>query len=189
MTKAELRKAYLTKRNLLSQGECIAFSHRLCENFFAHIELGLIRVVHLYMPIEKNNEPDTRLIIDRVRREFPHIQLLIPRITKSGELENFVFEGFHQLQTNTWGIPEPQNGELVGASKIDLVIVPLLASDLNGNRVGYGKGFYDKFLSKCKPSCVRVGLSFFKPVERIDDLNAYDIPLTHLIIPEEVMSF
>lgn len=189
MTKAELRKAYLTKRNLLSQAECLSFSHQLCENFFAHIDLSFIRVVHVYMPIEKNNEPDTRLIIDRIRREFPHIQFSIPRVTDSGELENYFFEGFHQLVTNSWGIPEPTGGKLVESSDVDLVIVPLLVVDQRGNRVGYGKGFYDKFLARCKPSCVRIGLSFFKPVDRIDDLNPYDIPLTHLVVPEEVIVF
>jgi 5-formyltetrahydrofolate cyclo-ligase len=189
MTKAELRKAYLTKRNLLSTAECLAFSHRLCENFFAHIDLSFVKVLHIYLPIEKNREPDTRLIIDRIRREFPHIQLAVPRITKSGELENFFFEGFHQLKTNSWGIPEPQGGKSVNAADVDLVIVPLLTVDLNGNRVGYGKGFYDKFLSLCKPSCRRVGLSFFKPVETIEDLYTYDIPLTHLVMPDDVIVF
>ncbi len=189
MTKAELRKAYLTKRNLLSTAECLAFSHRLCENFFAHMDLSFVRVLHVYLPIEKNHEPDTRLIIDRIRREFPHIQLAVPRITKNGELENFFFEGFHQLKTNSWGIPEPQEGKLVTSTEVDLVIVPLLTVDRRGNRVGYGKGFYDKFLSQCKPSCRRVGLSFFKPVEEIEDLHAYDIPLTHLVTIEDVIVF
>ncbi len=189
MTKAELRKAFLTKRNLLTQGECLAFSHHLCENFFAHIDLSFARLVHIYLPIEKNNEPDTRLIIDRIRREFPHVQLAVPRITKTGELENFLFEGFHQLKTSSWGIPEPQEGKPVNPSEIDLVIVPLLASDRNGNRVGYGKGFYDKFLSHCKPTTRRVGLSFFKPVDTITDLHQHDIPLTHLVLPDEVIAF
>jgi 5-formyltetrahydrofolate cyclo-ligase len=189
MTKAELRKAFLTKRTLLSEGECLAFSHRLCENFFAHIDLSFIRVVHIYLPIEKNNEPDTRLIIDRIRREFRHIQLAIPRVTKNGELENFFFEGFHQLKKNSWGIPEPQDGKPVESSEVDLVIVPLLAADSNGNRVGYGKGFYDKFLAQCKPSCKRIGLSFFRPVDAVDDLHPFDVPLTHLVVPEEVIVF
>lgn len=189
MTKAELRKAFLTKRTLLSQAECLAFSHMLCENFFAHIDLSFIRVVHTYLPIEKNNEPDTRLIIDRIRREFPHIQLALPRVTSSGELENFYFEGFHQLQVNTWGIAEPQQGTRVDPSDVDLILVPLLIADHKGNRVGYGKGFYDRFLSQCKPESKKIGLSFFKPVDSIDDLHPHDVPLTSLIVPDDVIIF
>jgi 5-formyltetrahydrofolate cyclo-ligase len=189
MTKAELRKTFLTKRNLLSEAESLAFSHRLCENFFAHIDLSFIHVMHVYLPIEKNREPDTRLIIDRIRREFPHIQLAVPRVAKDGELENFFFEGFHQLKTNAWGIPEPQGGNAVESSLVDAVIVPLLAVDKKGNRVGYGKGFYDKFLAQCKPTCKRVGLSFFKPVDAIGDLHPFDVPLTHLVVPNEVIVF
>ena len=117
------------------------------------------------------------------------LRLYSSRVAKNAELENFFFEGFHQLKTNAWGIPEPQDGNTVESSLIDTVIVPLLAVDKKGNRVGYGKGFYDKFLAQCKPTCKRIGLSFFRPVDAIGDLHPFDVPLTHLVVPDEVISF
>ena len=67
-----------------------------------------------------------------------------------------------------------------------MVLVPMLIADKNGHRVGYGKGFYDKFLATCKPSCIPVGLCFYEPVSIIDDINALDMPLKYCVTPAEV---
>ena len=129
------------------------------------------------------------MIIDRVRREFPQIRISIPRVQSNGELENVYFEGLHQLETTSWGIQEPKQGVITPAEKIDIVIVPLLAFDLKGQRVGYGKGFYDKFLMKCRIDCSKVGLSFFPPVEGISDTYPGDIALTMCLEPGGVHHF
>jgi len=189
MIKTALRKVYLDKRQSLSEAEYLQLNHQLCENFFAHIELSFIKVLHCFIPIEKNREPNTWLIIDRIRREFPHIRLSVPRIDKNGGLENFFFEGLHQLQLNSWGILEPKQGVPTETGKIDMVIVPLLVFDENGNRVGYGKGFYDRFLAECKPSVKSVGLSLFEPVDKIEDIEAHDIPLSYSVTPTQAFSF
>jgi 5-formyltetrahydrofolate cyclo-ligase len=190
MTKAEIRKLYLQKRTGLSEGEYIQCNYRLCEQFFAHIDLSFIKVIHTFIPIEKHHEPNTWLIIDRLRREHPHIRLSLPRVNnQTAEMENFYFEGLHQLKTNTWGIQEPKQGVPTEPDNIDLVLVPLLAFDLTGHRVGYGKGFYDKFLSLCKPSCQRLGISLFPPIDKIDDVWAEDQPLTAAVTPDEILRF
>jgi 5-formyltetrahydrofolate cyclo-ligase len=72
---------------------------------------------------------------------------------------------------------------------IDLVFIPLLACDLQGNRVGYGKGFYDRFLSKCRYDVKKIGLSFFDPVDKIEDVNVFDIPLDECITPKKTWVF
>ena len=71
----------------------------------------------------------------------------------------------------------------------DLIIVPLLAVDAQGHRVGYGKGFYDRFLSKCRPDCLKVGLNYFEPDERIVDVGEHDIKLDACVTPTEVFCF
>ncbi len=187
--KSEFRKAYLEKRRLLSEAECAQLSLQLYNLFFTSQDLSFVKVLHCYLPMSKNNEPDTWMIIDRVRREFPHIKISIPRVTSGGELENFYFEGFHQLQTTSWGIQEPKQGVITPTEKIDLVVVPLVACDLTGQRVGYGKGFYDRFLLQCRIDCRKVGLSFFPLVDRIPDVHAGDIPLTTCIEPNGVHQF
>ena len=70
-----------------------------------------------------------------------------------------------------------------------MVILPLLAFDQQGYRVGYGKGFYDKFLSGCREDCLKVGFSYFEPIETIDDCNEFDVPLDLCITPQNVYVF
>lgn len=190
MTKAELRKLYTEKRALMSEAEYLHLNHQLCEYFFALIDLSFVRVLHSFVPIEKFREPNTWLIIDRIRREYPHIRLSLPRVqAQTGQLENIFFEGMHQLQANAWGILEPKQGVPTEPEKIDMVLVPLLAFDAQGNRVGYGKGFYDRFLPQCKPSCQRIGLTLFPEPVSIDDTNAFDQPLNKIVTPAGVTAF
>jgi len=188
MTKAEIRKSYLQKRLALNDADCLSYSRQICEHLFFNIDLSFLKTIHLYLPIEKNKEPDTWMILDRLRREFPHIRISVPRV-KDNRLENIFFEGLHQLEKNTWGIPEPKQGVPTPSEKIDMVILPLLAFDQQGNRVGYGKGFYDRFLSECRTDCKKIGLSFFAPIEKITDVDKFDIPLTHCITPEKFYQF
>jgi 5-formyltetrahydrofolate cyclo-ligase len=190
MTKAELRKTYLQKRKSITESEFHKFNYQIYEQFFSLSDLSFIKIVHSYLPIAKNKEPDTWPIIDRLRREFPHIHLCIPKINpKIDLLENFFFEGLHQLEENKLGIKEPKQGIPTEVKKIDFVLVPLLAFDLDGNRVGYGKGYYDKFLSTCRSDCKKVGISFFPPVDKISDIDDQDFKLTSCITPNKTYSF
>jgi 5-formyltetrahydrofolate cyclo-ligase len=190
MTKAEIRKQYIQKRDVMSDDEYAQLNDHLREQFFAHIDLSFVKVVHTFIPIKNSREPDTWLITNRIRVQYPNIRLSVPRVNnQTGELENFYFEGLHQLKTNTWGIPEPMQGEPTEPGKIDMVFVPLLAFDLKGHRVGYGKGFYDKFLSLCKPSCQRIGISLFPPIDKIDDIRVEDQLLTAAVTPKKFVQF
>jgi 5-formyltetrahydrofolate cyclo-ligase len=188
MTKAELRKSYLQKRLALSDADCLNYGRLICEQFFFNFDLSFLNILHLYLPIEKNKEPDTWLILDRVRREFPNVRITVPRV-RDNQLENIFFEGLHQLEKNAWGIPEPKQGMPTPTEKIDLVIIPLLAFDQVGHRVGYGRGFYDRFLKECRLDCKKVGLSFFGPIEKIADSGEHDVTLTHCITPYQLHKF
>jgi len=190
MTKAELRKKYLNERLSLSEKDVDDYNHDICENFFAKLDLSKINILHSFIPMEKTKEPDTWIIINKVKNQFPHIRISIPRINvQSIVIENFFFEDPRQLKTNTWGIPEPEYGVPTATDAIDMVLVPMLIADRSGHRVGYGKGFYDKFLSTCKPSCIPVGLCFYEPIERIDDVNELDMPLRYCVTPHKVHQF
>ncbi len=190
MSKTELRKIYLDKRRKLNSAECAHFNLQIYNLFFSSIDLSFVKIIHIFLPLEKNNEPDTWMIVDRIRREFPHIRISVPKVNaQTSELENFYFEGLHQIEINQWGIPEPRQGIPTPSEKIDLVIVPLLVFDEAGNRIGYGKGFYDRFLIQCRLDCKKVGLSFFEPVEFIADPDAHDVKLNSCITPKEVYRF
>jgi 5-formyltetrahydrofolate cyclo-ligase len=190
MTKENLRKIYLQKRLALSLGDYSIFNKKLCENFFLHIDLSQIQTIHTFLPIEKTKEPDTWQIINKLQERFPHIRLSIPKInTQTGILDNFYFEGPGQLEKNTWGIPEPKQGIPTPPEKIDAVLVPLLVADKHGHRVGYGRGFYDKFLKICAPRVLKIGLSFFPAVENIKDTHPLDEKLNCMISPEGIFKF
>ncbi|MFZ1808938.1 MAG: 5-formyltetrahydrofolate cyclo-ligase [Cyclobacteriaceae bacterium] len=190
MTKKELRKVYLEKRKEITESTYLQFNHAISEQFFSLVDLSFIKVVHSFLPITANKEFDTWLIIDRIRREFPHIRLSIPRINKKTDLlENLYFEGLHQLESNSWGIQQPKQGVPTEHEKIDLVIVPLLSFDQTGHRVGYGKGYYDRFLSSCRKDCQKIGVSFFSPIEKISDTNNNDFRLTSCLTPDRLYSF
>jgi 5-formyltetrahydrofolate cyclo-ligase len=190
MIKAELRKRYLQKRKNVSASELHQRSFNIYQQFFSYVDLSFIKIVHTFIPIAKNGEPDTWLIIDRIRREFPHIRLSVPKIdTATHSMENFFFEGLHQLEENKMGIKQPKQGVPTESQKIDLVLVPLLIFDEQGNRVGYGKGYYDKFLATCRADCQKIGISIFPPVQSIQDTNDHDFKLTACVTPEKIYQF
>ena len=84
---------------------------------------------------------------------------------------------------------EPYNNIFNDPEEIDLILVPLLAFDTYGYRVGYGKGYYDKFLKECREDLVKIGFSYFDPVDVIDDINAFDVKLTYCITPNANFTF
>ena len=190
MVKKELRKLFHAQRLALSTAEYSSKCVLLCNRFFSDIDLTNDHVIHSYLSIDKNKEPDTWLIINRIHSDFPQIRISVPRI-KPGtrELENFYMDTLRQMVTNEWGIPEPVSGTETPIDQIDVILVPLLAFDLRGHRVGYGKGYYDRFLMQCRPGAKRIGISFFPPVERIEDTNDDDVLLDYCITPEKTFEF
>ncbi|MBS1490067.1 MAG: 5-formyltetrahydrofolate cyclo-ligase [Bacteroidetes bacterium] len=188
MTKQNIRPLFLAKRKALSVADQTLLSRKLTENFFSFLNVSSIQTVHLFLPMQTKNEPDTWLIISRLQKEFPQIKISIPKVEKE-KLVSFYFEGTHQVALNKWGIPEPALGVITPSEKIDWVIVPLLAFDKRGHRVGYGKGFYDRFLKECRPDCQKIGLSFFDPVNEISDAAEHDEKLTCCITPQKLYTF
>ena len=189
MTKKELRKIYLRKRMELSVAMFQQLNQQLCDRFFSAVNVSDINVLHTFLPIKKNREVNTWLIIERLKKDYPQVRIAIPKINnQTAELEHYYYENEDQLKNNTWEIPEPVKGVPTPTEKIDAVLVPLLAFDKQGHRLGYGRGFYDKFLSSCRPDCVKIGLSFFEVEEKIEGISDKDIPLNLIITPDTVVT-
>ena len=190
MTKSELRKLYLEKRRSLLPEEVRMRSEEIASRFFETFDLTAVRHLDLFIPIAKFNEIDTSLIYKRIWREFPQIITTAPSVDyKRGHLDHLAFAADTAFVESKWGITEPDTHVRVDEIVINMVLVPLLCFDREGHRVGYGKGFYDKFLARCLPDCKTVGLNYFPPVERIDDVAEHDIRLDHAVTPVEVFSF
>ncbi len=190
MTKAELREIYLTKQKSLSAPEKKRNSAQIAAEFFANFNLNKINFLHCFLPIEKFNEIDTNLIFQKIWREFPQIETLAPRVNfQTGNIENLKFASETELVKNAWEIFEPTRRAAIETEKIDLVLIPLLCFDARGFRVGYGKGFYDRFLKNCRADCLKIGLSYFAPVEKISDVRDFDVKLNFCVTPEKVWRF
>lgn len=192
MLKSDCRKVFHQLRLALSETNHQEKSLAICDHFFNSVSLAAVKMLHTFLSIPRNKEPDTWIIIRRLEKEFPDIQLVIPRVVpQTNTFENFLFENNKDLVPNKWGIPEPvaETRKKVSVQEIDMVLVPLLTFDLYGQRVGYGKGFYDTFLRQCNPNTKRIGLSLFDPVDKIEDPGEHDVPLHYCITPDQVYSF
>ena len=190
MTKSELRQNFLTRQRSLSATERAEKSLRISRLFFQNFDLSKIKFLHCFLPIEKFNEIDTRPIFERLWRDFPDTQTLVPRVDfQISEIESLEFSRETETEQNSWEIFEPTHNERVGTGKIDIVLVPLLCFDRRGFRVGYGKGFYDKFLSKCRADCLKIGLNYFTPVEKISDVSEFDVKLDFCVTPDKIWKF
>jgi len=189
MTKKELRKIYLKKRMDLSEGQYEQLNRELSDHFFKAVRLSGVNVLHTFLPIKRTREVNTWHIIERIKKDYPHVKVSVPKINnQTSELEHYFLESPDQLKNNTWEIPEPVYGIPTSTDKIDAVLVPLLAFDKLGHRLGYGRGFYDRFLAGCRPDCLKIGLSFFESEEKIDGINEKDIPLDLIVTPKTVLA-
>lgn len=117
--------------------------------------------------------------------KFPEITTVAPRVNiGTGEMDSLVYSADTEVAEGRWKISEPKGGETISPEKMDIVLVPLVCFDRHGHRVGYGKGYYDRFLSKCRPDCLKVGLSFFGPVDEISDAHGGDVRLDFCVTPD-----
>ena len=190
MTKSELRKIYLEKQKSLSGFERNEQSRRIAAGFFECCGLENIRRLHVFLAIEVNGEVETSFIYQRLWSDFPAITTVAPRVDlQTMTLASVRFTSQTKLAANKWRIFEPTENDLVEVEKIDAVLVPLLCFDQRGFRVGYGGGFYDKFLKDCRSDCLKIGLSYYAPVKEISDAQAFDAKLDLCITPQRVYSW
>lgn len=186
MRKIELRKKYLQKRMLLSNEEREILSEKILENFILQFNPIENQKIHCFLPIDKFNEINTFYLINFCwDRE---IKIFIPKVMED-KLISIKYNKNTILEKNSWGILEPKTNEDTLEQYFDFIITPLLYCDHTGNRVGYGKGFYDRLFASVSPNCKKIGVSFFSPKELIDDLRTEDIPLDYLVTPTSVLSF
>jgi len=186
MTKKELRKKYKKLRSFLSQEEIDTKSLAIA-NQILNMDIWNYENYHIFLPIHSQNEVNTEFIMHILQGKDKNI--IISKSNFSNySMEHFLLTDNTTLKINTWGIPEPENGIPINSESIDLVFAPLLAYDNLGNRIGYGKGFYDRFLANSKPKKV-IGLSFFPPEKVILDVTKTDFKLDFCILHDKIYNF
>ena len=185
-TKPALRKEYRERRESLTESRIEEWSIEI-SNRCLSLDLWNYSLYHLFMTAKKNKEVDTSYLLSVLQGKDK--QPVVPKISDGYILEHYLLTDQTPLKINRWGKPEPVSGIPIMAEQIEVVFVPLLTFDRQGHRVGYGKGYYDRFLAQCSNSTLRIGLSFFDPVTKIEDVDAHDIALDFAITPREVYTF
>jgi 5-formyltetrahydrofolate cyclo-ligase len=193
-TKTTLRRAALARRQALGPAEVAQRSEALSQQLFAQFAGAEWRWLHVFLPLAKRSEPNTWAIIQRIWAEQLPVQLATPVVQLDGvSLRHYELLPDTQLRPNRWGIdePVPDPAAEVLPEQLDAVLVPLLYCDQRGHRVGYGGGFYDRFLAQCRPGTAFIGLNVLDepPGPLIADVLPTDVPLTAYITPDKVWNF
>ena len=181
MNKKELRAKYKALRQELTPDEIedksLAIANRMLQ-----LDIWEKTYFHLFLTIEEQNEVETEFVL-QILAGYDKEIVVAKSNFQTLEMTNYLLTDNTKFQKNEYNIYEPVDGIEVPNAKIEVIFVPLLAYDKKGNRVGYGKGFYDNFLSKCNDEVIKIGLSFFEPEEMIDDVSPTDIRLNYCVTP------
>ncbi len=187
MNKQELRTKYKALRSELTEDEIENLSMEVA-NQLLKLPIWEKSYYHIFLPILKQKEINTEYILHILQGKDKNV-IVSKSNFDAHTLEHFLLTDTTVLQVNSWGIPEPEDGIPIPENKIEVVFVPLLAFDKMGNRVGYGKGFYDKFLAKCNPETIKIGLSFFDAENSIDRTIPSDMRIDYCVTPKNTYIF
>ncbi|ULC59924.1 5-formyltetrahydrofolate cyclo-ligase [Flaviramulus sp. BrNp1-15] len=187
MTKSELRKKYKVLRNDLSENQIDELSLAIA-NQLLKLSIWEYSFYHLFLSIEEKKEVNTDYILNILSGKDKNV-LISKSDFKTGEMIHFLLTDNTVIKKNSYDIPEPIDGIGISNNKVDVVFIPLLAFDKMGNRVGYGKGFYDRFLAKCEPETIKIGLSFFEVETEITDVFENDVKLDFCVTPNLIYTF
>lgn len=177
MEKATLRREMRQKRRALTAEEIETASNELAKQLFAHPLYCAAKTVYVYL--SANQEVRTDDIIARARKDGKRVA--VPKVIGK-ELQFFCLEADTRLQAGTFGILEPVDAQAAD-DPTALVLLPGLAFDRAGHRLGYGGGYYDRFLAR-EPHHPTVALCYaFQLLDRLPT-EPHDIPADAVITPE-----
>ncbi len=188
MKKEIARVNYQKKRQELSSLRFEEDSSQIIRNLIELIKKCKPTCIHCFLTINQKNEINTKPIIEYCWEN--HIDVVVPVTDfKNNTLKNAKFDPSTKTTLIKNNIPEPINPIWAIDSDIELVITPLLAFDATGHRVGFGRGFYDRLFLSLHDEVKRIGVSFFEPCETLEDVDNYDVPLTHCVTPQTTYCF
>ena len=188
LDKQQLRIFYKERRSALSDEELVNKSFQITEQVITFLKVhNKLQHFHLFFPISKQREVNTYPIKKYLEERGGTIYT--GRVeSDSLKMQTLRLKTDTKFQHDQWGIPVPQDFELLQNEEIQVVFIPLLAYDKKGHRIGFGKGYYDVFLSDLSPSVLKIGLSFFEPEVSIP-FESHDIPLDFCITPQNTFTF
>ena len=187
MKKSELRPKYKALRKQLSENQIEEMSLAVANKLLT-LPIWENTYFHIFLPITEHHELNTEFILHLLSGKDKEI-IISKSDFETRNMTHFLLTDNTKIKKNEYNIREHVDGIEVPSHKIEVVFVPLLAFDKKGHRAGYGKGFYDKFLSECKPETIKIGLSFFEAEELIEDVFEGDVQLDYCVTPEKVYQF
>jgi 5-formyltetrahydrofolate cyclo-ligase len=185
--KKYLRQKYKDKRQKLTEAEIEDLSLAIANKVLT-LPIWEKTYFHIFLPITEHKEVNTEYILHLLSGKDKET-IISKSDFETREMTHFLLTDNTKIKKNEYNIPEPVDGIEVPTNKIEVVFVPLLAFDKSGHRVGYGKGFYDKFLSECNQKTIKIGLSFFEAEEKIEDVFENDVKLDYCVTPNGVFTF
>ena len=189
MLKSEAREHYKHERASLQNPEKAKLDDLILIHF-QKVKLPQLEYVLSYWPMDASKEINTHVITRYLEFKNPGLKILYPKtdFTKK-DMKALLTDEDTIFKKNKFNIYEPENGEEINAFRIDLVLVPMLIFDKQGHRVGYGQGFYDRWLPNCRADCIKTGLCYFEPIEKVDDASHFDVTLNICITPRNIYVF
>ena len=187
MTKKELRIKYKDLRQSFSESQIDDFSLDI-SNQLLKLDVWDKSFYHIFLTIEEQQEINTDYILNILSGKDKNI------VISNSNFENYTMSHYLltdniKIKKNKYNIPEPIDGIPIPSDNIEVIFIPLLAFDINGNRIGYGKGFYDRFLAECKPKTIKIGLSFFEAEAVAFEASEHDIMLDYCVTPNKIFRF
>ena len=180
--KQKLRAYYLKRREDMLPNEADLKSKRIINTLIKSDLYQYVTTVHCYVSIEDKNEVRTKRLLEQMFDDGKRV--VVPKILNKGRLAHSEISSLGELKINRWGVGEPVNDRYVDTDELELIIVPMVAGDRFRNRLGYGKGFYDRFLRKVQAK--KVGLLYDLQVHPSPlMMETHDIPLDLLITENE----
>lgn len=185
--KKNLKQGILSKRNALHKEEASRKSNEVKLNLYSLPEFKKAKNIMFYLSF--NNEVDTHKIIKELLKNKQK-NIIVPYVLKNNPiLQLSELHDFNELEPKTFDILEPKESYIreFNPEKIDIILIPGVAFDLNGHRIGYGYGYYDRFLKTLKQKPVKIGLAFdFQIVDKIPE-EKHDVPMDIIITDEKII--
>lgn len=178
-TKDIIRRQVIAKRRaLVDDGQrSDAICHRLVAEFPVRQDVQWL----VYVSVR--DEVKTIRILEEVLATCG--QVVVPYCLTDNELGLFLLSDLRQLERGAFGILEPiaalRAERTIAAETLDTVVMPGVAFDRRGNRIGYGKGYFDRLLKRLRPDCRKIGLAFDCQVLPEIPTEAHDLPVDYLI--------
>ena len=189
MIKNTVRKEFLQRRMSLLEDELQQQTALITSNF-RKLELPPVNYLLSYHPLISRKEFDVSVCEEILKEQNLILRIGWPKIhVDLLDMEAVLVEKDGFYIKNKFNILEPIGAAVIPPQDFDIIFAPLVAFDERGYRVGYGKGYYDRYLAQCRPDAIKIGFSFFEAVEYIEDIDEFDVPLNFCITPHRIYEF